>query len=437
MTMPSSHIKTSDVIDRLVMIKQCPVTGGLPTKMTESGFAALCARQIENAGGWKYNYGKNKPRDGQTWCQVCRGEQRPKELQLVDVQTLAQLPKPQPNKEPKMATKKVRGVCEGGCGQTLQLSTNYGVKMCSTCGAAHSHVKNHAETVVAAIRRTGMLPWYVEKLVGETVTAQGESATLDAISAAVGYEGESPDGLVGAVRACVEAATGKSEGWIPPDVIKALGLADVTEWSVQDFELAIIQQAAQLDDLQHNQPQSIQSSLDCVECDIAHAIDVIRFHTGTEGKERDQVVLAVAQAEAILEALGSVVGAVTPIEIVPEVAGLAATVEQLQQRADERFVENRSLADRVSELERVNLANEQIFAQLRELVDAEGLTNAQLPSAIRNTIHASCAPVSFVASTATNPNIDTPLLDLALDAMRGDIKGLTPDRIAALRGGAQ
>jgi hypothetical protein len=444
MARPDAYIGTSEVADRLVELKQCPITCGRPTKMTESGFLALCERHRVEDGVWKYNH-RRHPAEKKGWCQVCQGKQRPKELQLVSIaqlQRVERVKKQQPKTTTNgddMATKKVRALCEGGCGQTLQVANNYGVKMCSTCAAAHSHVKNHKETVAAAIRRTDMLGWYVQQLAGETVTVKGESATLDAIAAAVGYVGESPDGLVGAVMACVEKATARAD-WMacfPPDVIKAVGFDEVQ--GVQEFELAIIQQAAQLEDLQRN-PQSVPGGYIgcCVECRTSDALDAIRRHTGTEGKDFDQVVLAVAQAEAILEALVAVVGSINPFEIPVVVNSLASAFEKTQKLTDSRVERINVLADRVSELERVNLVNEQIFTQLRELVDADGLSNAELPSAISSVIYSRKESFSeLVASPDTRPSIDGHLLDLALDAWRGEIQGLDPDRIEVIREAAR
>ena len=79
---------------------------------------------------------------------------------------------------------------------------------------------------------------------------------------------------------------------------------------------------------------------------------------------------------------------------------------------------------------RANLINEQIFAQLREVINADGVGNADLPGAVRSAINS--APATIARHTSP-PNIDSPLLDLALDVMRGEIQGLTPERISALR----
>ena len=71
---------------------------------------------------------------------------------------------------------------------------------------------------------------------------------------------------------------------------------------------------------------------------------------------------------------------------------------------------NADLLQRVAELERTRDISEALFAQMEEDIGANA-----------------------VEIVSQKPCIDSHLLDLALDAMRGNITGLDPDRIAVLR----
>ena len=403
-TTQKTYIGWNEAGEQLSVVRQCPVTGGRPTVMTEASFSAMCSKQQEKSSGWKYHYGKNSVSAGKkTWCDVCQGEQRPKELQLTaswKIENLQQQPKGE-----SMATKKtVRGDCDGGCGGNGLLVFDVdGVTMCSACGKIHLAVKAQKDAVVTAIRHTGLTPWYVQQLVGDTVTAQG--TTLAAIAELVGYAGDSTDGLVFAVQAAVERAPGQppeNATYYPPDVVRALGMED--QFLAKDFELAIIQQAAQLENMEQ------------LSAYLCLGLGEVAKLVGVDPHDFRRATLAVAQGEAIIEALGAMVGSIEPIDIIQAVSALTLAYEQRQKRVDE--------------LEYVTLINEQIFTQLREVINSDGVGNAELPGAVRAALNS--APAT-IARNASPQNIDSPLLDLALDVMRGDIQGLTPERISALR----
>jgi len=64
------------------MVKHCPITNGLPTKMPEATFRALCnLRRKQNGSDWGCGGGGEKR---PTYCsEVCRGEVKPKELKYL------------------------------------------------------------------------------------------------------------------------------------------------------------------------------------------------------------------------------------------------------------------------------------------------------------------------------------------------------------------
>ncbi|WP_028318448.1 hypothetical protein [Desulfobulbus elongatus] len=61
--------------------KICPVTNGLPTVMSEEGFRTACERRREQD---RHEWSERRPYK-YTWCDECRGKQRPDELRIVNL----------------------------------------------------------------------------------------------------------------------------------------------------------------------------------------------------------------------------------------------------------------------------------------------------------------------------------------------------------------
>jgi hypothetical protein len=61
--------------------KHCPVTGNMPTEMTDEGFCEACdaARRKERGTG----YLRSKRQVVETWCDTCQGRFRPNGLQII------------------------------------------------------------------------------------------------------------------------------------------------------------------------------------------------------------------------------------------------------------------------------------------------------------------------------------------------------------------
>jgi hypothetical protein len=66
--------------------KQCPITSGRPTQMTADQFERMCQHnqaQVDRRVG-----PFTAPASRVSWCAVCQGQLRPKELRLVSERTL-------------------------------------------------------------------------------------------------------------------------------------------------------------------------------------------------------------------------------------------------------------------------------------------------------------------------------------------------------------
>ena len=66
--------------------RQCPITSGRPTQMTAAQFERMCAHHQEQVDRRVGPF--TAPASRVTWCAVCQGRLRPKELRLVSERTL-------------------------------------------------------------------------------------------------------------------------------------------------------------------------------------------------------------------------------------------------------------------------------------------------------------------------------------------------------------
>lgn len=66
--------------------RQCPITSGRPTQMTADQFERMCAHNQEQVDRRVGPF--TAPASRVSWCAVCQGRLRPKELRLVSERTL-------------------------------------------------------------------------------------------------------------------------------------------------------------------------------------------------------------------------------------------------------------------------------------------------------------------------------------------------------------
>ena len=185
-----------------VLLRQCPITGGMPTGMTRSAWNRACAAmrrgKVRIAGGYQLRGGAHQAK---TWCDVCGGKVLPRELTLLTDREAEEMAK---------VVNKI-GVCES-CGQKAALQTNRGSNLCSTCVNIRSQVANRPEIVARAARDLSKAEEMVRLIVVDealrVAVDDAESKVLAEVRGIVGYEGEEPEGLVEAVRSVAARAAG-------------------------------------------------------------------------------------------------------------------------------------------------------------------------------------------------------------------------------------
>jgi cell division protein FtsB len=133
----------------------CPVTKGTPVRMTEHGFASACRiamRQAREAVKTKSGFTLAAARLCR--CLQCRGEERPPELQVVDLKILdAERNSAQPKKEPEMSGKRQDGTCENCGRKNMTLTRLHGDLVCASCGNLFGAMANRPEAVEKALRK--------------------------------------------------------------------------------------------------------------------------------------------------------------------------------------------------------------------------------------------------------------------------------------------
>lgn len=185
-----------------IMVRICPATSNLPTRMSEAGWQALCksTSRREQAAAGGFNYGKasgGSIRRRLHYCAVCKGKIRPKGLEIIPAAELAAL-KQQHREDVTMA--KVGGKCTA-CGRSAgALSSCHGEKLCPSCSAVYSAINNRPQVVLAGLRK--LKPETLLDLAGApAVQVSVESEALKRIAEAVGYDGEDGEVLVARIAA--------------------------------------------------------------------------------------------------------------------------------------------------------------------------------------------------------------------------------------------
>lgn len=369
----------------------CPVTGGLPSRMTEAAFVRACqAHQARSRSERAETGGKSTVADSMTMrramdpCETCRGNSKPAELEIIPLTEVRQItaekcqkiqPKKQPEKEVECMRKKTSCDC---CGKAKALSMCSGDLLCSSCAALAGAMSNRLEDVATMVVKRGK----VEDLIGllvkrsgpeglmqlvqpylDQVTTTVENDTLERIAAAVGCQGKDGEELVGIVEDHEAIRLGQAERYRA--LCKIVGCRPDLADPEQGLEAEI---------------RNIIDTANMRADDCDRAVSLLR-----------RANVAMPDGEMDLEQL-------------PErIAKISGDVDRYRQQAERLSGEVTVLANRVADLEKSQAV--------------EGLV---LPSGAE--LNASA--------------LDSHLLDLALDAMRGNITGLDPDRIAVLRDAA-
>jgi ribosomal protein L37AE/L43A len=139
----------------------CPVTKGLPVRMTEHGFALACAAALGQAReAAQGNSGLSLAAVRMSRCLQCRGQERPPELQVLDLEILkTERGSAQCKRELEMSGKKQDGTCENCGRKNMALTRLHGDLVCTSCGNLFGAMANRPEAVKKALRK--MLPQFL------------------------------------------------------------------------------------------------------------------------------------------------------------------------------------------------------------------------------------------------------------------------------------
>jgi hypothetical protein len=414
MSRTHSALGSVEMVAEGIRCKLCPVTCGRPTRMLKTTFKKLCDHhrneQRESAVS-NYNWKKGQKT---SWCQECKGT-LPPELELInkgEIQIMA---------APKKASK-----CEL-CGESKNCFANNGQIVCAGCAAGQGFIKKCPEQVFSLVERfhgRAKLAAWATPYVGEPVAVQLESAALEQIAAAIGYTGTDGDGLIEAVRVAAKtAASGFSvQKSVSQDVVRALDCGEA-EW-----EMAAIQSAAYMG--------KYRRELKAGELLLDHIADVVSY-PGKEAGTLPVFIEGICQEfESVLAEIANVKRA-TGLDIEEETTtgALTDSVALLAQTLDQYRVRCEELAAKAREHEQLASYREQILLAVKDALGRPLISVGEIPYQVECLVQ----ELEHLRVGADRPAVapmssaDTVLLDLALDALRGNITGLDPDRIAMLR----
>lgn len=202
-----------------IRIKQCPVTGGVPTRMTEASFKRACAGHRRQTGKTSYNYQIKERKVDLSACARCKGKKRPTELTIITDEEVREMGKPARN----------MGKCQN-CGESAMVTKNNGLLVCSSCSSIQAAVKNRLEAVANAARSLHKAEELVGLLVGpEGLRAAASDAynnTLRTIAGIVGYEGKDGEELVEAVRKRVQTCASCDAEAVLREIREIVGYTD-------------------------------------------------------------------------------------------------------------------------------------------------------------------------------------------------------------------
>ena len=305
----------------------CPATGNAPTRMTRTSWDRLCAatqqRSRERECIDKNQAQLMRMTKRLNVCAWCQGKILPRGLEFIDAAEMAELIKP---KEEAMAKQSKLGVCEN-CGEKGALTGSFGQRVCTTCLKIRSNVNSHLERVAKAAREMGKAEQLLAALVpgGGGLAIKGTADLLQEISGIVGYEGEDPAELVGAVRRVASGGAQQLTSEAEAGALRAIaGIVGYEGTDGEQLVEAVRKRALtcasyEAEDVLHEireivgyTPEQGDKGLadavrafagrrpagvpDCAECDAAAALIEIADLVGTRGGSPNHAVEAVLTA---------------------------------------------------------------------------------------------------------------------------------------------
>jgi len=149
-------------------LSHCPVTGGVPTRMSGAAFARMCE---ERRGTRRRKLNSVAVVTGSKACEQCKGRRQhwPPELEIIDI------------KPEELEMGKTNGRC-AICDAKTEVKNTRGHMVCATCQKILSYVDNHQERIEAAARLLG------KTLGGGDAADPADHAIAEAVRACFGRD---------------------------------------------------------------------------------------------------------------------------------------------------------------------------------------------------------------------------------------------------------
>jgi hypothetical protein len=311
------------------------------------------------------------------------------------------------------------------CESKSALRTVKDLRVCPTCQNLMAHVNNRLDLLISVIKQRH--PERIAELLGAAASVTVESEALQQIADLIGYRGTDGDGLIEAVKVVFrDAEQGFSvQKSVSQDVVRALDCGE-DEW-----ELAAIQSAAYMG--------KYRRELKASELLLDHIADVVSYPGKEAGSLPEFIERVCHEFETALADLSKIKTTIgfdvedDSSSVVDSVSLLAQTLDQYRGRCEE-------LVAKAREHEQLGSYREQILMACRDALGMPLISVGDLPRIIEEKLlelelwssKQNVSPGHDVL-TPVITSLDSHLLDLALECMRGEIIGLHPDQIALLR----
>lgn len=149
-----------------IVLRRCPITNGVETRMTEAGFKEICTATRKRTNVFSFSGNSTKQTVAKkSFCSECRGKIRPAELIIITQEEIRQM----------TAIKKGPGEC-AICGRNTTVFTNHDQLTCTNCAAVQAALGRRPAAVAEIITQLGKASEIVGMLGGQ-VGAAGSVST--------------------------------------------------------------------------------------------------------------------------------------------------------------------------------------------------------------------------------------------------------------------
>lgn len=397
MSRPNVAIDQAATVRQGISVKHCPLTCGLPTRMLKHGFADACARERRRQEHKRWDSGTvgvastGHRQKLYVRCASCKGKLVPAELTFItEEEVMGGLSK----------TKK--GKC-ALCNDMAVLKSNHKLDVCSNCANIQANINMRPAAVLKAL---GIMRPELLDGVGQAIADQIDQKVLARLAALVGYSGPDGDELLDRVELVVDqlaeaAMCNPTRAENCSMLLQAVG----------QYQERLAEMEKRLSEATAWTPVAEDAIAPADVAHLGHAFD--RY------KERcEELTTELQEARGAAGIIDGDLG-----ESIRDIVSHSLTAQARLARAQgdlgyyaTYLGDIRQALDLPDDFPADKVAYS--VAMLRDDLRA-ATEQLELPTAGPLVCHGS--------------SLDSHLLDMCLDAMRGRITGLDPDRIAVLR----